>query len=139
MADILPEYTYTIEEFISSEQNTQISYDTLCIFEKVNDIYLITHNIINDYIKEIKSASITIEFSDLEYNKYIYKPKLLAYDLYGSTELYFVILKMNGMYDEKQFSKRTIKLIKSAKLRDILSFIYQSENSILQTNRSKIT
>ena len=138
MADVSSEYTYSVEQFIASEDTTLISYNKLSIFEKIDMNYMITHNVLNDYIDELKKASSEYILDDLLYLKYKQKPKLLAYDCYGSTEMYFIILKLNNMYDVKQFNKRTVRLIKKDKLENILSLISQSQSNILRTNKMKI-
>lgn len=132
------EFTSTIEEFIRSKSNDIISYDKFSIFEKVNSIYMITHNVLNDYIVELKRLALTVALTDEQFDKYQYKPKLLAYDIYGTPELYFVILAINDMCDVKQFSKRKIKMIKVDKLQEVLSYIYQSQSNILNLNNTNI-
>ena len=136
--DLSSEYTYTVEQFIKSEDSTKIDYNSLAIFQKVNSIYMITHNVINDYMPELKAMCGTVVMSDLEYLKYKQKPKLLAYDCYGSTELYFLILKLNNMYDVKQFDKKSLKMIKKKKLSEVLSYIYEAQNGIITANRMKL-
>ena len=136
--DLSSEYTYTVEQFIKSEDSTKLDYNSLAIFQKVNSIYMITHNVINDYMPELKAMCGTVVMSDLEYLKYKQKPKLLAYDCYGSTELYFLILKLNNMYDVKQFDKKSLKMIKKKKLSEVLSYIYEAQNGIITANRMKL-
>ena len=60
MADITK--TYTIEEFIAEGSSTEISYDKLSIFENVDGLYLVTHNVLDDYKKEIYQCCRTIEY-----------------------------------------------------------------------------
>ena len=136
MADS-PEYTNTIEDFIRSGSSNKISYDKFSIFEKVDSLYLITHNVLDDYIRELKQLAKTVNLGD-SLDKYIYKPKLLSYDVYGTPELYFVILALNDMCDAKQFNKQKIKMLKVDKMEEVLSYIYQSQSHILDLNNTKI-
>ena len=76
--------------------------------------------------------------TDAEYHKYRFKPKLLAYDLYGSTELFFAILFINGMYSIKDFDRRNIKLIRKDHMSEILQAIYNAEQNYINTNRANI-
>ena len=68
---------------------------------KTNQSYF--YNLINDYLPLIKEKAVTVVLDDDEYNKYLYKPKLLAYDVYKNTELYYVILLLNNVCSIKEF------------------------------------
>lgn len=136
MADITK--TYTIEEFIAEGSSTEISYDKLSIFENVDGLYLVTHNVLDDYKKEIYQCCRTIVLSTSEMNKYRYKPKLLAYDIYGSTELFFIILFTNNMCDVKEFDKKKLRLLPQDSLEEIISYIYQSQQPFLSKNRQNM-
>ena len=138
------EETYTVEDFIELGKDIDdIQYYKFTILSKAssdatNPIMYAEHNVIYDYEEEFKNLSEIVEMSDSEYNKYKYKPKLLAYDLYGSTELFFVILFINGMYSIKDFDKRVIKLIKKDAMSALLASIYNAEQNYISSNRSSI-
>lgn len=138
------EETYTIEDFIELGKDIDdIQYYKFTILSKaastaVNPILYAEHNVIFDYEEEFKKLSETIEMTDEEYNKYRFKPKLLAYDLYGSTELFFAILFVNGMYNIKDFDRRTIKLIRKSTMTELLEAIYNSEKNYIASNRAAI-
>ena len=76
--------------------------------------------------------------TDDEYHKYKFKPKLLAYDLYGSVELYFTILFLNGTCNIKDFDRRVIKLIRKSDMIALLEAIYNAEQNYISSNRSAI-
>lgn len=120
--------TSTIEAFIESSEYESISYNALSLFEKFDDeIYMITHNVLNDYIEELEDLSVTVTLTDEEYNKYLYKPKLLSYDVYGTTELYFVIMIINRICNVKEFNFKKLKMLKLSTLESSISAIYNSE------------
>ena len=87
---------------------------------------------------EIMERTVDYEFSDLEYIKYRYKPKLLAYDIYDTTELFFVILAINGMCSVKDFTKRKIKLLYKSDMLDLLNQIYSAESDYILYNRKHV-
>lgn len=138
------EETYTIEDFVElGKEIDDIQYSKFSILSKaVSDvtdpILYATHNIIYDYEEEFKTLSLTVDLTDEEYHKYRLKPKLLAYDIYGSTEIYFVILFINGMYNIKDFDRKTIKLIRKDHMIQLLEAIYNAEQNYLLTNRSSV-
>ena len=138
------EETYTVEDFIELGKDIDdIQYSKFAILSKAasdatNPLIYAEHNVIYDYEEEFKKLSLNISMTDSEFNKYKYKPKLLAYDLYGSTELYFTILFTNGIYDIKDFDRKNIKLIKKRDMILLLEAIYNAEQGYISSNRSAI-
>lgn len=135
---MLSEKTFTVEQFIATNSNSNINYEKLSLIEKMDNVYTITYNLLNDYKDDLDKVAITINLNDDEYTKYAYKPKLLAYDVYGNVELYFIILFINNICNVKEFNNRKIKMIKKDDLHNILSIIINSEADILRKNRNKI-
>jgi hypothetical protein len=129
---------YTLEQFIDSGVDDIITYHNLSLIDKIGNIEYPTTNLLYDYIKELKSISQLVTMTDLEYIKYIYKPKLLANDVSGSSELYFVILALNNMCNIKEFTLRKIYLLSKSNMNEILNYIYNAEKDFIQKNRSKI-
>ena len=54
----------TIEEFVNSKPNIQISYEFLSLYEKVKDKGIIGYNILNDYYDDLREAAIPVTLSD---------------------------------------------------------------------------
>ena len=88
------EDTYTVEDFIELGKDIDdIQYSKFAIFSKAssnakNPILYAEHNVIYDYEEEFKRLSLNVQMTETEFLKYRFKPKLLSYDLYGSTELF---------------------------------------------------
>lgn len=134
----LPQNTTTIEEFIESGKGISITYPSLSFLDTMsNGTQVSVLNVINDYIKEIKNACITVELSKEEQNAYFYKPKLLCYDVYGNPELYFIILLLNDMADVKEFTKPNILMLKKSYMSIILSQIYNAEKEAIKSYNTK--
>ena len=131
---------HTVQEFIDSNSGSKsVSYHNFSILDQktINDeiIQFIDSNLIDDYMDELKSVIVNVQLSNKELLKYSYNPGLLAYDIYGSVELEFVILKLNGIIDPKDFDFPTIKLIQISSMEEILSNIYNAERRYIQQNR----
>lgn len=133
-----PYKSYTIEEFIQYQGVSKLNYEDYCLHEKESFLNIISYNILDDYLDELKLISKTIELSDTEYIKYLYKPRILAYDIYGDPELFFIILKLNNLCSSKEFNLKKLKLIPKDTLLEILSIIYNSEKNVLQRNSNTI-
>lgn len=132
------ETTTTIQDFINSAPANSISYDSTSFLEKFNNLTMVSYNIFNDYIEEMLDMCVNVTLSDQEYNKYVYRPKLLAYDVYGSTEMYFIIMILNNICNVKEFNFKKIKMLTVEDLEKVVSAVYNSEKYRLDINRSKI-
>ena len=135
----LPEKTATIEEFIDMGDTDDITYANFSILVKcIGENSIVQYaqdNIIYDYLPELNERTVTLTMTDNEFIKYRYKPKLLAYDLYGSTEVYFVIMALNGMCNIKDFNKKKLKLLYKSDLLELLNEIYSAESDYILYNR----
>ena len=135
--------SYTIKQFISFQSSDPVTYSALSLWVKsISDENIIYSydNILYDYLDELKMISYNIEMTNEEFRKYKYKPKLLAYDIYGATELYFIILAINGIkyIDVKAFDKRKLRLPKANDLANIVTAIYNAETTYLNANRNSL-
>lgn len=133
-----PERTYTIEDFINCYNTKNISYESMSLFQNFEYGTMISYNIFNDYIEELNDLCVTVTLSEEEYNRYVYRPKLLAYDIYGSTELFFIVLLMNNICNVKEFDFKKVKLLRVSDLESFISSVYNAEKQILEVNRTKI-
>ena len=134
--------TSTLESFINYKNlDNNVYYKDLSIFEKSIDgkSVLLSYNILNDYRKEIFDFIIPITLTDEEFQKYQYQPKKLAYDLYGSTEYYYMILFINSMTNVKEFNRRKINLMRAKDMSIILSAIYSSESEYIERTQQLIS
>ena len=130
-----PVLTYTLDQFISMKDTDEITYFNFSIIENIEGLKLLDHNIIEEYLSELDLLCVNCELDTEQYKKYKYSPDLLAYDVYGSTQLDFVILMINGMIDPKEFTLKTIKLPYASKLKAFLSEVYNAESEYIAQNR----
>ena len=134
--------TSTLESFINYKNlDNNVYYKDLSIFEKSIDgkSVLLSYNILNDYRKEIFDFIIPITLTNEEFQKYQYQPKKLAYDLYGSTEYYYMILFINSMTNIKEFNRRRINLMRAKDMSNVLSAIYSSESEYIERTQQLIS
>lgn len=121
--------TSTIQEFISFKNSDAISYDNISFKDKYDNIIYPVKNIIDDYIDELIELTIDVTMSDIEFLKYRYKPKLLARDIYDNAELDFLIMRINGICNMKEFDMKSLKLVKEDDLLDFLNSIYNANKA----------
>jgi len=127
-----PRTATTLSEFISAGSSSAvISFPKLCFCELDDFIKYTVLCVLDDYIYELKQNAKTIIISSDNQQKYHYNPKLLASDIYGSTELYYVIMLINDICDTKQFNLKsgTLKMLTVADMSDFLNKIYTAEKA----------
>lgn len=136
-----PAKTATIEDFVACKENDEMTYANFSIIAKClesTNVQYAYNNVIYDYLDELKALAVDVVLSDKDYSKYKYKPKLLAYDIYGTTELFFVIMAVNGICNVRDFNKKKIKMLFKKDLEDFLNDVYSAESNYIQMNRDEI-
>ena len=137
-----PAETYTLTDFIAMQSQDELTYKNFAIFDYKFGETLIDQSVIDYYIKELKTICVKIDtFTAEEIAKYKYAPDLLAYDVYKSTSLDFIVLLCNGIIDPKEFDfkRKYLMLPKSSSLAALLSSIYNNEYDWLSINKRKIS
>ena len=128
MAKISPDTTYTIDSFVTIGRMTSVTYDKFSYKEMLsNGTIASILNTIDDYIPEINDYVVNVELSREQYLKYRFKPKLLCYDIYGNGEVYWLIMRINGIIDVKEFDFKVLKMIRVEDLEMIFTRIYNAE------------
>lgn len=138
-----PATTYTIDQMIGLKNSDSITYKNFSILQKsLQDDSLVysIDNVIYDYMDEINQYKRLVGFSDMEVVKYKYKPKLFSYDVYGSTECYFVIMALNGICNVKEFDliDHTIWALNPNDMYTIMNLISRAEKTRIALNRDNI-
>jgi len=135
--------TYTIEQFISCQSDTEMCYNNTSFIDNVKypelglSINYNTYNVLSDYIDEIRSDyCVQVILSDDELEKYIYRPKLLCHDIYGNGELAFIILLTNDICSVKQFTKKKLLMPRKVIMSELCKYLFNSDrNAIIKYNQ----
>lgn len=133
-----PALTYTFDDFIALKDQDEMTYENFGIIRYKMQCTFVEQNILDYYLDELKKCSLKVtEFTQEEIVKYKYQPDLLAYDVYGSTQLDFVILLVNGIIDPKEFDfkRKYVLLPRKSILAEFLSRVYNSESDWIKLNR----
>lgn len=131
----------TIVDTILNGRDIEITSYNLSILRYMKDsnIEYPISNILDDYISELILVSELYEMSDEEYDRYYMRPDLFAYDKYGYIDLDFVILALNKMNKDTEFTRRTVKFIDRERLFQFISLILDGEEEYIQSNREGYT
>ena len=132
-----PAITYTLDQFISMQISDDLTYYNFSIIEVMDGVEHTSMNMIEEYIDVLHKECLPVEFSDIELKKYIYRPDILAHDLYGSVQLDFVIMMLNDMIDPKEFTSKFVMLPYSSALFRFLDNVYSKESKYININRQE--
>ena len=105
----------TIQDYISSYEDEELVSSAFFLKQvfttNANKKMLLNFNsLVLKYMPELQEIKIKITLSNEEYAKYRYNPKYLSHDIYGTTELWFLILEANELHSVRQFDSKTIYL-----------------------------
>ena len=132
---LTPALTHTLQEFIKMQSTDEMTYRNFSILEKSHNLEILDHNIIRDYMTELEPYYQYIVLTYDEAVKYKYAPDLLAYDVYGSVQLDFVVMMLNDVIDPKEFVFDEVILLYKDALDILLSEIYSSEIDYISQTR----
>jgi hypothetical protein len=130
-----PAQTYTLEEFINMKNTDGMTYNNFSIYEKIDGQNILELNVLDEYLDELVSICKVVKLTRKERNQYKYARDLLAYDVYGSVQLDFVILAVNDMIDPKDFNLKKLKLPTASNLSAFLNEVYTCNSSWISKNR----
>ncbi len=133
---------YTIATFIKEYKEEPISFDTLHfkeVFKKNNNesLIVLSDSILLKYDNELREHMVTLRLSDTEFNKFQYNPKFLSYELYDTTELWFLLLHANELYYTGQFNINPIKVYTS-NIVMIIDRILNLEQDFIDINKDEV-
>ena len=123
----------TLDDFIKSKSTGELNF---CNFD-IQDISMdkeifMSRNVLNDYIDDVSEKCVLLHLSDRELYEYKYRPRLLSYKLYGDPHYYYILLLLNNMCDEKQFNRKSIKILRSDDMINVLSAIYNANMDLIK-------
>jgi hypothetical protein len=97
-----------ISSFIDTGKYNSLTLDNTTLMSQKEDIIFPASNILRDKYRGVilqNCMEVTVTSDEL-YRKFAYKPKALSYTLYGTTELWHLLLWINNMSSTSQFNKR---------------------------------
>lgn len=123
----------TMQDQIDNGEKKEISYRNLhskaIIHDSERDIKIRIpyDSLINKYRHFLDAIVITVKFDETYRKYYRYKPKLFSYDTYGTTELWFVILELNGCASMIDFDLDSVKFYDPKKFKSFINEIMNLE------------
>ena len=126
----------TIRRFIKSFEAEELTFNEFYLRQYLKhktgrEMIVNFGDLLVKYMPELQSLKVRVTLSDEEYKKYRYNPKRMSYDLYGTTELWSLLLNANELLSVTEFNLRTLYVFSSSiidKLRRILNLEEEVKN-----------
>ena len=126
----------SLSEQITEAEKLEISYKSLhpsyTIYNEQTDetIELPFSSITNEYKTYLLSCVKSIQLSEKEKENYRYSQKKLSYDLYGTTELWADLLKLNGCVSIAEFESDFIRVYDPNTFKEYLNEIMIADSKV---------
>ena len=107
----------TIQSVIEEGLELKMTIKDLCFKEVMTnssgEMFIINmYNLYEKYYELLLEQSTVVVLSDEEYRKYRFQPKLLALDLYGNKDIYYLLLRINHIYSVINFDFKELRVFK---------------------------
>ncbi len=98
----------TIQIFINSYSIDTMTFKKMYMqevmeFNSGRKIIVNSESLIDRYVNELADYKMKLSMTDEEKRKYRFNPKSLSFDLYGTTELWNLLLHANEMFSVAEF------------------------------------
>ena len=132
---VMYDHTYiskSIEDSRDADFMASNLYFTATIEDKSSgDVIRVPYLSLTQKYADILSQYVTIaRYTEVQFNKYRYRPKLLSQDIYGTTELWASLLQLNGMISVLEFNKPYVKIYDPNVILDVLNELLIMEGRV---------
>ena len=123
----------TLTEQIKEARNLAISYKTLhdsCVInnkQDENSIEIPFSSITNKYRVYLNQSVVQIQLTEEEERIYMYNPKMLSLDLYGTVEFWSDLLKLNNAVSILDFKPSMVKIYNPSSFKQCLNEILMGD------------
>lgn len=123
----IPDITY-IDKYVAEGKKETLSlrnfYETLLVGDVNNSDHIFKIPINDFFIKYRKELDTIVQYYSVPQSMF-YKPKTVSYELYGTTELWLSILRLNGMRNITEFHQPIIKIYNANSLKELIDIFFK--------------
>ncbi len=129
---------YRLDDVITASKTNEMTLQTTSLLSKVSsNVVFAFSNVMDKYKSVIEPQLVKIKLNDDEYKKYKYNPHRLSLDLYGTTELWFMLLKFNKIMTSADFTLYEFYILHPENL-ETINRILIKESEFIEANRIEI-
>lgn len=129
----LPNITY-VDAFIDDGQQAVLSlknfYDTMLVKNKENADHIYKIPISDFFVQHRTELSSIVQYYAMSESMF-YKPKMVSYDLYNTTELWLSLLRLNEMRNVTEFHIPVIKVYNPSAIKELINIFFKREGKIV--------
>lgn len=123
--------------FMEWVYDNELIEEDIYLNKNLDYLKLCEENILDRHSYFLSKHLTVVEFTDEEYRKYRCNAHRLAYDLYGTTVLWFLILSANELFSESEFNLHRVKLYDPEVIGRLVE-VKLAENRELELNRASV-
>lgn len=128
----LPNITY-IDKYITDGQQSVLSlknfYETILIGDADKPDHIFRAPLNDFFIKHRDQLSETDQWYNVPESMF-YKPKMVSYELYGTTEMWLALLRLNNMINITEFHSPMIKIYNPYSVEELISIFFKREGIV---------
>lgn len=125
----LPNTTY-IDAYINDGQQAVLSlrnfYDTILVSNANRADHIYRVPMADFFVKHRDQLSGIVRYYSVPETMF-YKPKLVSYELYDTTELWLSLLRLNDMRNTTEFHMPIIKVYEASALKELINIFFKRE------------
>lgn len=123
-----------LEELIYTAKFNEVTLFTTSTIAKDGKVVFPLFNIFDKYKDIIDNLCVSVTLTDDELYIYRYNPHALSLKLYGTVELWYLLLKLNKKVSAVDFTDASIKILHPKNI-SILNSIILKEREHIESNR----
>lgn len=122
-----------VDKYIVDGKSSLISlskfYDTILITNRDNPDHIFRVPLHDTFLKYREHFQDMIVLYQLPANHF-YQPKRLSEELYGTTEMWLSILRLNGMRNISEFNQPMVMIYDPERIREFINIFFKREGKI---------
>ena len=123
-----------INDSITHSKGNIITFDKMCNWYLFEDTVLMPMPFLNKYKETLLNNSIYVTIDP----KFYYKPEYVSYNIYNTTDLWYLILFLNEMKSVEEFNKPRILVFDPSRLATLKNIINTEGNRYTRDNPKAI-
>ena len=116
----------TLTDFIRYGKTSSFSIPNVSFVTRDENIVYLDEVVYTKYHDLLLENSTLLDLTTIEYNKYRLDPKTLSNDIYGTPNLYHLILYLNNV-SEFEFDLKRVRLLNYSSIIEVLKLILAHE------------
>lgn len=126
---VIPDVTY-VDQFIIDGQSAVLSlknfYESMLIMDSDKRNHIIRVPWYDTFLKYRSELSEYVQLYNVP-DTMMYQPKSVSMELYGTTELWLALLRLNGMRNITEFIEPMIEIYNPTQLMELLTIFFKRE------------